>query len=217
MKTVSLLITIACTFVALVAGSESDGLRGSSSPGTDNTRHLQRGNNDSSSKVKVLVQYKTEKGSEDAKKRATAVGYESKRFKVVAMEIDESEIQELVNDANIQSVSLDQEMHIIFPVKDYDEFAAQSQHPKGSPPRDSSKKPPREAAPRRPFNRRLVETEPYGVAAVEADKVSPGPDAGDIKVCIVDTGTYKSNLRLSESLCLSCKFLIVPSLCCHRI
>lgn len=86
----------------------------------------------------------------------------------------------LENDVNIETVSLDQEKHIIFPVEETSDVSASLQG--GLKP----KPPP--AKKTRSGRRRLEEQVPYGIVKIQADQVIPGPDANDITVCIVDTG-----------------------------
>jgi subtilisin family serine protease len=82
----------------------------------------------------------------------------------------------LQNDPNIKSISLDEERHIIYPVK---KSALQEEED------ESKTKPPLKKS---GLRRQLAESVPYGVERIQADQVNPGPDANDITVCIVDTG-----------------------------
>jgi subtilisin family serine protease len=129
-------------------------------------------------KVKVLVKYKNEQGKQEAKKKAAVEGYESERFSIVSMQIDEKDMLALENDVNIESVSLDQEKHIIFPVNEQESDVSASQA--GLKPKPATKT--------KPGSRRLQEQVPYGIVNIQADQVIPGPDANDITVCVVDTG-----------------------------
>jgi hypothetical protein len=92
---------------------QNDGLRG---PSTKHERNLQFRQNFDPSRVKVLVQYKTPQGKQVAKDKASNVGYESERFSVVAIEVDSNDVLALENDPNIESVSLNQENTLFFPL-----------------------------------------------------------------------------------------------------
>lgn len=185
MKILSLLLLITLPFGILAVGEElsESGLRGSNNvnQNDDEThRHLQAPFDPR--RVKVLVQFKNEQGKEKATRKAASVGYESERFKFVAMEIDEREMAALENDPNIASVSLDQEKHIIFPIELGKQVSVQGGKP------GKKQKPPQKSKTSRGSRRQLLQQVPWGIPAVEANQVTPGSDASDITICVVDTG-----------------------------
>jgi len=157
--------------------------------GEERKRRTLRGGSDSipdsSSKVNVVVEFKTEQGKNDAIQMANKVLYESKLFSVVAIEIHSKYIKELKKNPNIQSVGFDEQVHAIRP--------ADPPTNKSSPQESSNKK-------NKGKDRRdLVEQVPWGIQAVRADKVSPGPDASSIKVCIIDSGYDLNHPDLPKS------------------
>jgi subtilisin family serine protease len=163
---------------------QNDGLRGTS---TKHDRNLQFQQNFDPSRVKVLVQYKTPQGKLGAKDKASNVGYESERFSVVAMEVDSRDILALENDPNIESVSLNQENHLILPIElrgRSNDVSPQS-NPTISKPTKSK---PAKTVRTNKKRRNLAEEIPWGINAIQANGVQPGSDAGDIVVCVVDTG-----------------------------
>lgn len=163
---------------------QNDGLRGTS---TKHDRNLQFQQNFDPSRVKVLVQYKTPQGRQVAKDKASNVGYESERFSVVAMEVDSRDILALENDPNIESVSLNQENHLILPIElrgRCNDVSSQS-NPTISKPTKSK---PAKTIRTNKKRRNLAEEIPWGINAIQANGVQPGSDAGDIVVCVVDTG-----------------------------
>lgn len=116
MKIVSLLLVLVSLVVVECARAAQDGgLCGGADDKKDQDQNLQF----DPTKDKVIVKYKNQEGKEEAKKKAANAdkSFESERFKFVAMEIDERDMLALENDANIESVSLDQERGIIFPSK----------------------------------------------------------------------------------------------------
>lgn len=184
MKTAQLLLFLSALllfFSLKTALAADEQLRGSAS------RNLQFQPFDPT-KVKVLIQYKTEQGKEDAKSKASTVGYESERFQIVAMEVDSKEILALENDPNIASVSLNQEKHVIRPieVRNGSGISAQSTTPLLTKPGKS--RPAKTINTKKRRRRRLNEEVPWGIEAVQALGVAQGPDAQYIKVCVVDTG-----------------------------
>ena len=137
-----------------VEENTGENLRGA----TNHERHLPA----DTDTVKVIVKYKTDKGKEDAKKKASKVHYESERFKIIAIEIDSNEILKLEKDDDIESVDMDVAVR-------RPERKKMSNNNNGT-------------------HRELIEQVGYGIRAVQADQVLPGPDASKIKVCVVDTG-----------------------------
>lgn len=141
-----------------------------------------------SSKLNVVVEFKSQQGKEDAMKLARKVLYESKLFDVVAMEINSKYLPQLRDDPNILRVDIDEKVHA-FPLlapttssnntniqEDEEEDQAESKE----------KKKKRADKEDDTSTRDLQESTPWGVRAVQADQVLPGPNP--VKVCIVDTG-----------------------------
>jgi hypothetical protein len=128
--------------------------------------------------IKVLVQYKTQQGKEAAKTKASTISFESQRFNIVAMEIEPSSLLDLQQNDDVERVELDQYVHAILPIERDDTIGIQS----------NRKKRKYEHKPRTRPSRRLEEQVPWGIQAIQADQVSAGPFANQVKVCIVDTG-----------------------------
>ena len=157
-----------------VEENEDYNLRGGANHGED------------SNKIKVLVKFKSEQGKEDTKKmKASKVKYESQLFNVIAMEIDPAELVSLQNDPDIERVDLDQEVYAILPVEHQDASVEAQQ---GKPGKKKLEKEPQESKQTPDKRRELAEQVPWGIRAVQADQVTPGPFASEIKVCVVDTG-----------------------------
>lgn len=113
--------------------------------------------------------------------------YESKRFKFVSIEIDEKDMLALQNDPEIEFVDLNLERSIFPPIKENDFYIVGAE---GLEEDDKAGKTKPEKEPDVKNRRRLAETVPYGIESVQADEangVPPGPFAGEIKVCVVDT------------------------------
>jgi len=183
---------------------------GTGGRGEQDERNLQEHLGFDPSKIKVIVKVKSEKGSVSAKTRASKVSYESKRFKIVAMEINAKDMLALENDPEIESVDLDQEMHIFPPIKDEDLPSVSAGKPK-------KLLPPSKPLPQK-HHRRLAESQPYGIQKVQADQVAPGPDANQIKICVVDTGCkYDCGITECEYTTHCCLTFSSYSLAlCHR-
>ncbi len=190
MKVTSLLFTASLLLsnsIVIAVNKTHDGLRGSE-------RNLQFVSSPvetfNPSKVSILVKYKTDQGKQGAIRKASKVDYESSRFKLVAMEIDEKVMLALENDPEIEFVDLNLERSLFPPIKKNDDYYSLGQDRDGEKP----KKNPLKEKPAKD-RRRLAETVPYGIVSVQADQnnngVAPGPFANDIKVCVVDTGYGK--------------------------
>jgi subtilisin family serine protease len=113
-----------------------------------------------------VVEFKSPKGKEYAMELAREILFESQLFNVVAMQIHSKHLEILREDPNIVRVDIDEKVHTI-PIftkeideSDVDESGGDS--------------------------RTLQESVPWGIRAVQADRVTMGPNR--VKVCIVDTG-----------------------------
>lgn len=98
------------------------------------------------------------------------------------MEIEPSSLLDLQQNDDVERVELDQYVHVILPIERDDAIGIQSNRKKGK----------YEQKPRTRPSRRLEEQVPWGIQAIQADQVSAGPFANQVKVCIVDTGVGMS-------------------------
>jgi subtilisin family serine protease len=114
--------------------------------------------------IKVIVEYTSEQGKNDAKDEALEITYESNHFNILGMRIPAKALTLLQNNLNIKRVDLDMDVQAILAIEDEDEEENIEDR------------------------RELAEEVPWGVKAVQANQVSPGPYAKDVKVCIIDTG-----------------------------
>lgn len=140
-------------------------------------------------KLKVLVKFKSHQAKQDAKSmNAGEVKYESNRFNIMAMEVDIMGLVELQRDDEIERVELDQRVHAILPIEKEQQDISYSGVQQDKPGKSKPKTKPRRRL-LNENNRRLNEEVPWGIRAVQADQVAPGPHANEIKICVVDTGT----------------------------
>jgi len=112
----------------------------------------------------LLVKYKNAQGRNSAVNRASRVVHAFDEYGIIAVEVSDEKtaLSAFQDDQNIASTDRSGEMSLIEPIV--------------------------EAAPEDIQQRRLVESIPWGITRVQAPTVAAGPNAGDIKVCIVDTG-----------------------------
>jgi len=110
----------------------------------------------------LLVKYNNDEGRNFAVNIASRIVYDFVGFDIIAVEVaHQTTAMSLFRaDENIESADSDWEMHAIDPVPDF----------------------------RQDKRRQLEELVPWGIDRVQAPLVHAGPDAGDIKVCVVDTG-----------------------------
>jgi len=171
MKIVTLLFFLVLLFIGVVAVQETgDNVHDVEKETTDSLRgSSQDERNLKNSKINVVVEFKTTRGKKDAMKMARKVTYESTLFNIVAMQMYAKDLDTLKEDPNIVRVDYDEKVHAIRPPINATEIVTTSEEKKNK-------------------DRLLQENIPWGIRAVQADRVSPGPDIGTVKVCIVDTG-----------------------------
>lgn len=168
MKTITLLLIVVLVIAFELAhleidgGKQNDKLRGYSrlSQPTDERNLTKR---DNFNTIKVIVEYNSLQGKEDAKRQALEITFESKRFNIVGMHIPIKALKPLQNNPHIQRVDLDLDVEAILAIEEPDDDEDETR-------------------------RMLMEEVPWGIKAVQADQVPPGPHANEIKVCIIDTG-----------------------------
>lgn len=118
--------------------------------------------------VDVIVVYRNAKGARKirrkAKKKGKKIDVESQRSKFIAISASPGDIANFLDDPDIERVEIDYEMKALPNASIRGESDAQGQ-------------------------RRLAQTTPYGITMVQAQNPTLGPNAANITVCIIDTGT----------------------------
>lgn len=175
MKFVGSLAFVALLLVATVGATEVESLRGSIDKNVEKSVASEMSSQPESAeitqehvrkllfkgeKVNVIAVYKNGRGKKKIKKKAFKVKNESIKYKYVSMEATPEDIEVLINDPDIETIELDYEMKAI------EDINVEQEH------------------------RELQESIPWGITKVQANNVTPnpGPDADQIKVCVVDTG-----------------------------
>ncbi len=121
--------------------------------------------------INVIVEYTSQDGKNVAKREALELSYESTRFNLLGMKIAAKSLKLLQDDEGIQRVDLDSEVDAILSFVDEDGEEDEEET-------DINLR----------YRRNLIEQVPWGIRAIQADQVEPGPFASEVKVCIVDSG-----------------------------
>ena len=196
--TVASVLFFNLAFVAFAANNGSgDNIRGAIDQ--ENQRNLEA----KPEKVKLII--KNEKGKEYAKNHSTKVSHESKRFKIVSIEVPPEEVNGLENNPDIEFIDLDIDLHAILPIEMEEDASKRESDKKNGGKNEKARKLGGEKRGGQKDQRKLAEGEcpgesmPRGIKAVQADQVPPGPHASSIKVCVVDTGYDLGHVDLPGS------------------
>ena len=106
----------------------------------------------------MLVEYTSEDGKNVAKHEALELSYESTRFKVLGMKIAAKSLKLLQDNEGIERVDLDCEVDAILSFVDEDGEEDEQET-------DTNMR----------YRRKLIEQVPWGIRAIQADQVEPGP------------------------------------------
>lgn len=139
-------------------------------PQDDQQRDLAKTRKDKTTLLKQCprggIQDKARQSKQRAMDLANRVIYESKLFNVVTLEMDSSNMKALKNDTNVKRIKIDSHVCALPSVQPDEQQDAKKNNTR----------------------RDLQESVPWGIRAIQANRVIPGPDAASIKVCIVDMG-----------------------------
>jgi serine protease len=125
----------------------------------------------SGSTTRVMVQYTNDQGKDEIIARSARLYHDFHKRNVIAVEIDEHDLQELRNSPNIRSIEEDRI------------YEAQGFHEQTLTEEEHN-------------HRRLQQTTPYGISMVQADQLSVGRNR--VKVCIADTGVARKHPDLQR-------------------